>query len=469
MPEQQKWDTSYEWKAVTLLGLGFGLVGLDRWIIAPLFPFIAKDLGFSYQDIGNIIGALGLVWGIFAIVSGRLSDSIGHRKVLIPAILLFSLISGVSGMAVGLVSLITIRGIMGLMEGSFCPTSFTATAAASHPSRRGFLQGLQQSGFALFGFGIGPIIATQLLRVVPSWRYVFWVVAIPGFIIGALLYFVLREPADTQGGAEIGAVQQAEGDGSKGVRLFVTIALIVAGIFGFLGQFGFIPSKIALVGVAALFTAGVIAAAKCFNKNIVICMLGLLCAMACIFVLGGLLPNYLTDYQKLSVVDMGFVTSALGFGGFFGQFGVPGISDFLGRRITAVLAFLGAALTVWLFMGLGPSPWRLFCVLFLISFFSLGNVALITGPIATESAPAGLISSAIGTVVGSGEIFGGGLAPSIGGSIAQHYGIHNILWMPLVGVIVGIVACSFLTETAPRKIAGRVKQAEKRIESELPA
>ena len=40
----KQWDTSYEWKAVLLLGLGFGLVGLDRWIIAPLFPcMVATD------------------------------------------------------------------------------------------------------------------------------------------------------------------------------------------------------------------------------------------------------------------------------------------------------------------------------------------------------------------------------------------------------------------------------------------
>jgi hypothetical protein len=32
------WNTSYEWKAGTLLALGFGLVGPDRRLIAPLFP-----------------------------------------------------------------------------------------------------------------------------------------------------------------------------------------------------------------------------------------------------------------------------------------------------------------------------------------------------------------------------------------------------------------------------------------------
>src|SRR4029453_17282854 len=99
---ERKWDTAYEWRAVTLLGIGFGLVGLDRWIIAPLFPFIASDLGLAEGEIGRLAGILGVLWGVFAIFSGRLSDRIGHRKVLIPAILLFSLLSGLSGLASGL-------------------------------------------------------------------------------------------------------------------------------------------------------------------------------------------------------------------------------------------------------------------------------------------------------------------------------------------------------------------------------
>src|SRR6185369_7630186 len=111
--ESNGWETSYEWKAVTLLGLGFGLVGLDRWIIAPLYPFMLADLGLNLQDQGNIIGALGLAWGVFAVFSGRLSDAIGHRKVLIPAVFLFSVLSGASGLATGFASLFTLRLLMG--------------------------------------------------------------------------------------------------------------------------------------------------------------------------------------------------------------------------------------------------------------------------------------------------------------------------------------------------------------------
>ena len=41
---------------------------------------------------------------------------------------------------------------------------------------------------------------------------------------------------------------------------------------------------------------------------------------------------------------------------------------------------------------------------------------------------------------------------AIGGSIAKNLGIENILWMPLVGVILGAVVALFLKETAPVKV-----------------
>lgn len=403
-----RWNTAYEWKAVTLLGLGFGLVGLDRWIIAPLFPFMAEDLGLNFQDRGNLVGALGLAWGVFAIFSGRLADKVGHRKILIPAILLFSLMSGLSGMAGGLMGLIVVRILMGVMEGAYCPTSFVAVAAASKPSRRGFNQGLQQSGFALLGLGLGPIIATQLLLVVPSWRWVFWIVAIPGFVIGLLLFFVLREPKDTQAGEMIGATQPS-GNWFEVLK----------------------------------------------SRNILVSMFALFCAMSCVFVLSAMVPDYLIGYLGLTPVQMGFVTSALGFGGFFGQFGVPGLSDLLGRKLVAILGFAGAAISVWIFARTGADPALLFLWLFVVSFFCLGNVALLTGPIATEAAPIGLVASAIGIVVGAGEIFGGGVAPIIAGNIAENYGIENVLYVALTGVVLGIFVSLFLKETAPKKIANR--------------
>ena len=399
--KSSEWDVGYEWKAVVLLALGFGLVGLDRWLIAPLFPSIMKDLHLNAQDVGNCIGILGLSWGIFAVLMGGLSDKIGRRKVLIPAILVFSLLSAFSGLAGGLVSLLAVRAMMGVAEGSFCPTSFAATADASHPKRRGFNLGLQQSGFALFGLALSPIIATQLLNVV-SWRWVFALVSVPGLILGALMFRIIREPRLT-------------------------------------------PQKIALRREGGQWRAVL------KSRNIPVAMVALFCAMTGVFVLGAMLPLYLTEYLSLDMQRMGVVVSALGFGGFVGQFGLPGLSDFIGRRLASIVGFAGTAVMLYLFRGIGAQPFTLFVVLFVASFFTLGLVSLISGPVATEAAPAGMVSTSIGVVVGAGEFFGGGVAPALAGFVATRFGIQNILWLPICAVVLGVGVSLLFKETAPAR------------------
>ena len=413
-----QWDVSYEWKAVTLLALGFGLVGLDRWLIAPLFPSIMKELHLTAQDVGNCIGILGLSWGVFAALMGGISDRFGRRKVLIPAIIAFSLLSGFSGVAGGLASLLAVRALMGVAEGSFCPTSFAATADASHPKRRGFNLGLQQSGFALFGLALSPIIATQLLNVV-SWRWVFALVSVPGLILGLLMYFVIREPRATTESALPGEQAHAAARQEAGHWRDVFK-----------------------------------------SRNIPVAMVALFCAMTGVFVLGAMLPLYLTDYLSLDTQRMGIVVSAIGFGGFVGQFGLPGLSDLIGRRLASIAGFAGTAVMLYVFRGLGAQPLALFAVLFVASFFTLGLVSLLSGPVATEAAPIGMVSTAIGIVVGAGEIFGGGVAPALAGFVATRFGIHNILWLPIFAVLLGIGVSLLLEETAPARVRRDSRPAE---------
>jgi len=65
-------DTSYEWKIILVLSLTFGLVGLDRFILPVLFPTFMKELGLSYQDLGNLVGILAVFWGLSAFAMGFL-------------------------------------------------------------------------------------------------------------------------------------------------------------------------------------------------------------------------------------------------------------------------------------------------------------------------------------------------------------------------------------------------------------
>jgi predicted MFS family arabinose efflux permease len=399
-----RWDTGYEWKIILILSLTFGLVGLDRFILPVLFPAFMGELGLTYADLGNLVGILAVFWGLSAFAMGFLSDRVGRRKVLIPAVVIFSVMSAFSGMAGGLVSLLLIRAIMGLAEGPVASTGVAVAVEASHPKRRGMNNGIFQCMISLFGNAIGPIIATQLL-LVTDWRKVFMLVGVPGLIMAVVMFFVVREPAHHAAGA----------------------------------------APIARPSFTDLFK----------HRNVPLAMLTLMCAMGGIFVMGAMMPNYLTDYLKLSIQDMGFVTSAIGFGGCIGQFAMPALSDFIGRKLTTLLSYVLAVVFTYLFTQAGAdSLSTLFWLLFFAALFNFSALATLAGPIAAEAAPLGMVASVAGLVIGAGEVFGGGVAPAIAGRIAGASGIQHVFTFSMTGLVLGFVIALFLKETAPRRTGG---------------
>jgi predicted MFS family arabinose efflux permease len=409
------WDTKYEWKTVALLTIGFGLVGLDRWVIAHLagFSSMVPDLGLTPQDVGNLVSVLGVAWGVAAFLLGNLSDRIGRKAVLVPALVVFSLLSAFSGVATGFTMMLMFRALMGVSEGAFCPTSFATVAEASKPNRRGFNLGLQQSAFALIGLGFGPIITAYLLDYM-SWRWVFGIVGVPGLIVAVLVAMTIREPAT------ITARRKAVASG-KADDIAATAQ----------------PK----LSMQALFS----------HRNVPLSMIGLLCAMCGIFVISAFTPAYLTGYLKLDPKTAAGVAAAIGFGGFLGQWWLAGLSDIFGRRTMAIAGFLVGAVFLFGFMQLGPeNPILLFVVLFISAGFAFGLLSLITGPIAAEAAPLGMIAGTTGAIVMVGEVFGGGVAPSVGGFIAGNFGIEKTLYLALGGLAVGVVVSLFYKETAPR-------------------
>ncbi|MGY2233693.1 MFS transporter [Pseudomonas gingeri] len=400
------WDSRYEWQAVLLLAFGFGLVGLDRFIILPLFPAIMKDLALDYQDLGNISAVLALAWALSSILIGRISDTFGRRKVLIPSLIVFSLLAGVSGLATGIASLLLIRAIMGVAEGAFTTTSIATNAEVSHPLRRGRNMGIQLGFFPLLGLGLAPIIATQLLTVVPSWRWVFAIVALPGFVLAWLIYRNLKETRPQAAEVATTAAEPVE------KHRWLTVLR---------------------------------------HRNMPLNIICMCCALTCLFVVSVMTANYLTDYLHLSLTQMGFVMSAIGFGGFAGDMIMPSLSDRLGRKPVLLLSFVATALSLWLLIHTGAEPLQLFGLLFMTTFFNFSMICVINGPLTSESVSPAQIATATGLVVGAAELFGGAVAPALAGFIAQHYGIEKTLLLALGSLGIGLLAGLFLRETLPGK------------------
>ncbi|WP_321804928.1 MFS transporter [Burkholderia sp. BCC1993] len=406
-------DTSYEWKIVALLALGFGLVGVDRFMIMPLFPVMMRDLKLDYQDLGHITAALSVAWGVSALLTGNLSDRFGHRKVIIPAMLAFSLLACASGLAWGVGSLMAIRAVMGFAEGAYTPSSITATLDASDPARHGRNVGIQQAALPLLGLGIAPVVVTQLMRVVP-WHWIFAMVAVPGLVVCALTWKVLRDTSAERAAAHTGTADAGRHRWRDVLRY----------------------------------------------RNVPLCFVGMLCWLTCLIVLSALLPNYLTDYLHLGLQQMGFVLSATGIGGTLGGIAMPALSDRIGRRPVMVLSVIGAFVSLWVFSRTGAEPAALFAGLLATIFFVFAMITLTVGPISAEAVPAQLMTTASGLVIGVGEIFGGGIAPSVAGYVAKHFGIQYIMQLGMGALVLGLFVALALKETAPARVTRTVSLAE---------
>lgn len=395
------WDPKYEFKAVALLALGFGMVGLDRFIINPLFPVMQKELGLNYQDLGLISAVLALTWGVASIFSGRLSDRVGRKKVLVPAIVIFSLLVATSGLASGLLSLILIRGLMGLAEGAYVPASIVATIEASKPSRMGLNVGIQQMAAPLIGLGLGPVIAVALLKVVPSWHWVFAVVAVPGLVLAVIMAKVLRNDAPAATVVQRPAVRWGE---------------------------------------------------VLKHRAVIVNTLGMCCFLTCLITLSAFMPNYLTDHLKLSLDQMGMVLAGLGVGSFVGMVLVPALSDRLGRKGVMLVALVIELVALGILPTIGADPVMLFAVLFVATFMNAGVVAINVGPLTGAAVPAHLATSATGVVIGFGEIVGGALAPAVAGALAHKIGITVIPQIAFWAIAVGIVVVAIGVREAKRQL-----------------
>jgi MFS family permease len=392
---------SNEFASVTVLALGFGLVGIDRFLISTMFPTIARDLHLGYGDIGKIAGALAIAWGVAALFMGNIADRIGRRKVLVGSLMVFSLLIGMSGLAVGLLSLIAVRIVMGLADGAYTPASISATIHCSPPEHHGRNIGFQQMTLTLFGLGLSPLIVAALLHVI-RWRFIFSIFVIPGLLLAWFTQRIIPAQAvdDAAGG---------RGGGNDWLR-----------VLGY--------------------------------RNIRLLMPSMLCWLTCLITTSAFIPSYLLDHLHLSEMQMGSIMSAIGFGSTAGTLFLPWLSDRIGRKPVMMLSSLGAAISLLLLNSLGPNVPLLFAALFMVHFFNNSAITLTVGPICSETVPAALMATASGTVIAVGELLGGGLAPIMAGQFAEKFWLGYLLWLPIGAVSVGFLLSLFLKETLPSAV-----------------
>jgi EmrB/QacA subfamily drug resistance transporter len=103
-----------KWWALIILCFGVLMIVLDTTIVNIALPSIRADLHFTESSLVWVVNAYLLTFGGFLLLSGRLGDLFGHRRLFLIGISLFTLASLLCGLAHSQWLLITARAVQGL-------------------------------------------------------------------------------------------------------------------------------------------------------------------------------------------------------------------------------------------------------------------------------------------------------------------------------------------------------------------
>ena len=391
---------AYQFLLVFLLSLNFGIVFFDRQALNALMPFVEPELQLSQTQIGLLAAGLSFSWAIAAFFVGKLSDSIGKRKLLlILSTVAFSLCSFLSGVATSFLFLFAARLLMGAAEGGVMPISHAMVASEVDPSRRGLAQGVAQNlGSNLLGSFLAPVVLVAFATAF-SWREAFYLAAVPGLLSAALIWFLLEEPQMPSGTAA------KEGD-----ALPVLDALKV--------------------------------------RNMWICVVVGVLMVAHFVITWAFMPLYLVQGKGYDPGTMSWVMGALGIAAALYSFLVSGLSDIIGRKpvmvalpLLSVIGPLGALY----FEGSALAM----AAIFFVGWAVNGIFPIFMATIPSETFAPRHHATVLGLAMGSCEVLGGVFGPPIAGMLNDAFGLPTFLWVLMgLSLVSGVVALG-LKETAP--------------------
>ena len=86
-------QVSNRWLVLIVLCLGVLMIVLDTTIVNVALPSIRADLGFSETSLVWVVNAYMLTFGGFLLLSGRMGDFFGQRRLFLTGIAAFTVAS----------------------------------------------------------------------------------------------------------------------------------------------------------------------------------------------------------------------------------------------------------------------------------------------------------------------------------------------------------------------------------------
>ena len=192
-------DTRTRWLALIVLCLGDLMIVLDVTIVGVALPSIREDLGFSEESLAWVVNAYLLTFGGFLLLGGRLGDIVGHRRMFLAGISLFTAASVACGFAGSQGVLIAARAVQGVGGAIVSAVALSLIITLfTEPAERAKAMGV--FGFVASGGGSIGVLLGGVLTDTLDWHWIFLVNVPVGVAVFALTLVLLPGGRGTASG-----------------------------------------------------------------------------------------------------------------------------------------------------------------------------------------------------------------------------------------------------------------------------
>lgn len=180
-------------RVVVLLACVLGLDSADKATVGAVAGQLEQGLHIGNTQIGLLVTVSTGVAALTTLPIGRLTDRIDRVKLLSAAVLLWSVTLLVIGASTDYTMLLVTRVGLGAVTAVGSPVVASLTGDLFPAAERGRIYGFILSG-ELIGAGLGFVVSGDVAGWL-SWRWAFWVLAVPGVALTVALLKLLPEPA----------------------------------------------------------------------------------------------------------------------------------------------------------------------------------------------------------------------------------------------------------------------------------
>jgi MFS family permease len=213
----------YGWIVITMgLLTTIGAHGFGRFAYSMINPSMIDGLGLSYTEVGNLATGNFVGYLVLAIVGGFLAARLGPRIVISFSLALMGITMILTGLAKTYGFALAMRTLTGLGNGGAFVPAMALGSIWFSARKRGLATGIVTAGIGI-GFALSGVIVPPILSAygAEGWRSCWYYLGVIVLVLAGITYGFLRNRPEDLGLKQLGSdasEEKSKGQKTKGLE-----------------------------------------------------------------------------------------------------------------------------------------------------------------------------------------------------------------------------------------------------------